>query len=180
MFLFLENRDCENDSKFQPTCKLKRSFNEPNGTFGFMQLKMFIVICESNCLFLVSILESNVTEYEWHSCLKKFVFDCPFTNSGSAHGALDDQFNKKTILTTENSFPFVKVRIKIDHSKTREVILTPIEVATEDLANKVKILASNIENKNTTLLQLSLSGMVATTVNAGPLFVAETFLRLFL
>ena len=129
-------------------------------------------------LFPASILESKVTEYERQQNLNEFVIESPFTNSGSAHGALENQFNKKTILVTEHSFPFIKVRIKVDHSKTREVILTPIEVATEDLVNKVKTLVSNVEKKSATLLQLSLSGMVATTVNAGPLSVAETFLRL--
>ena len=119
----------------------------------------------------------RLTDYEKHNNVKKFIFSTPFTLSGSAHGDVGDQFNKKTILVTENSFPFVKQRIKTIKELTQEITLTPIEVAIEDVETKISKLQAAIDGGSKTLIQLELSSIVATSVMAGPLHVAQTFLR---
>lgn len=41
------------------------------------------------------------------------MYRTPFTMSGKAHGDISDQYMKKTILTTEEHFPYVRARIKV-------------------------------------------------------------------
>ena len=52
----------------------------------------------------------------------RFIFSTPFTPDGSPHGELHEQFKRKTILTTETHFPYVKTRIKVvDRKEVRSV-----------------------------------------------------------
>ena len=122
-------------------------------------------------------MNSRLTEFEKNNNPKRFIFSTPFTLTGGSHGDVEKQYNRKTILTTENSFPYVKVRIKVQRELTKEVILTPIEVAIEDVEMKLAKLSSAINSGSGTLIQLELSSIVATAVMAGPLFVATCFLR---
>ena len=124
-------------------------------------------------------LMCKLTDYERLTNINKFIFATPFCPGGGARGDITEQHNRKTIIASENFFPFVKTRIKIAKDLTREVILTPIEVASEDISEKAANLATAIHNRNYTLIQLNMSGIVASTVQAGPLHVASTFLRLF-
>ena len=121
---------------------------------------------------------TKLTDYERLTNINKFIFATPFVPGGGSRGGITEQHNRKTIITAERCFPFVKTRIPISKELTREIILTPIEVASEDIAEKVANLASSIHKKDYTLIQLDMGGIVATTVNAGPLHVAVTFLRL--
>jgi hypothetical protein len=41
------------------------------------------------------------------------VFSTPYTPSGKAHGEVDEQYMLKTILTSDESFPYVKRRSKV-------------------------------------------------------------------
>ena len=43
----------------------------------------------------------------------RFVFSTPYTPSGKAHGEVDEQYMMKTILTSDESFPYVKRRSKV-------------------------------------------------------------------
>ena len=45
--------------------------------------------------------------------LGRFVFSTPYTPSGKAHGEVDEQFMLKTILTSAESFPYVKRRSRV-------------------------------------------------------------------
>merc|ERR1712098_645781 len=72
----------------------------------------------------------------------------------------------------------MKTRIKIEKDKTHEIILTPIEVAIEDIENKVAKIRADMERKDKVMLELQLKSVVASVVNEGPLHIAETFLRL--
>ena len=47
------------------------------------------------------------------SYIERFVYSTPFTESGKAHGDLRSQYKRKTILTTENTFPYVKTRVPV-------------------------------------------------------------------
>ena len=44
-----------------------------------------------------------------------FVYTTPFTKTGNKHGPLNEQWLRKTIVTTEHLFPYVKTRSQICH-----------------------------------------------------------------
>ena len=46
-----------------------------------------------------------------------FVFETPYTTSGKAHGSVEDQHMRKTILETEVSFPAIKRRLRVSSRK---------------------------------------------------------------
>ncbi|XP_071486500.1 dedicator of cytokinesis protein 7-like [Diadema antillarum] len=108
--------------------------------------------------------------------LKRFMFATPFTKDGRAHGELKDQCKRKTILTTSHSFPYIKTRVSIVHKE--EIVLSPVEVAIEDIQKKTKELelATNQEPADPKMLQMVLQGCIGTTVNQGPMEVAQVFL----
>ena len=45
--------------------------------------------------------------------LGRFSFNTPFTPGGKAHGDVKEQYMRKTILTSMESFPYVKKRSKV-------------------------------------------------------------------
>ncbi|XP_067949265.1 dedicator of cytokinesis protein 9-like isoform X3 [Watersipora subatra] len=116
------------------------------------------------------------TDFEKNNNVKRFVFHTPFTKSGKAHGEITDQWMKKTILTTAKSFPYVKKRILV--SGRKEVDLSPIEVAIEEMTSKVTELNLEVYSSQPDIkkLQLKLQGAVSAQVNAGPMVYAEAFL----
>ena len=129
-----------------------------------------------NLVFLECI-DRNLTSYEVNKNLRKFWFATPFTKDGKSHGGIVDQYNRKTIISVENYFPFVKSRIKVVKEETREIILTPIEVATEDIAAQLCKLRSAMNDRSVMLLHMVVQSCVATAVQAGPVEVAKVFLR---
>ena len=95
----------------------------------------------------------------------RFVFSTPYTASGKAHGELDAQYIRKTILTTQDSFPYVKKRSKI--IQVERIELTPLEVAILNMQEKTKSLRHAVQQDppDTKLLQMQLQGGIATAVN---------------
>lgn len=65
------------------------------------------------------------------------------------------------------------------YSCNRQIVLTPIEVAIEDVQKKIDELdaATNQEPPDPKILQMVLQGCIGTTVNQGPMEVANVFLR---
>ena len=122
-------------------------------------------------------LKERVTTFEKNFNLLRFIFSTPFTPDGSPHGELHEQFKRKTILTTNEHFPYVKTRIKVTDRK--EIVLTPIEVAIEDVQKKIGELDAAIKQEppDRTILQMVLQGCIGTTVNQGPVEVANVFLK---
>ncbi|XP_052897966.1 dedicator of cytokinesis protein 9 [Anopheles moucheti] len=120
-------------------------------------------------------LEMRPTEFEQNHDVDTFMYETPFTPSGSAHGAVEDQWKRRTVLTTLHSFPYVLKRIPVRDRQSQE--LSPIEVATDEMQTKIaeleEIVMGPIDLKK---LQLRLQGSVAVTVNAGPLAYASAFL----
>lgn len=120
---------------------------------------------------------TKVTYFERNNNIKRFVFATPFTQDGRAHGEIHEQHKRKTILTTSHMFPYIKTRLQvISHD---QVLLTPIEVAIEDIQKKTKELAVALyqEPPDTKILQMVLQGCIGTTVNQGPVEVAVVFLK---
>ncbi|UYV65251.1 DOCK6 [Cordylochernes scorpioides] len=108
--------------------------------------------------------------------IRRFVYATPFTPDGRAHGELQDQYKRKTILTTANSFPYIKTRILVVEKD--QVELSPIEVAIEDIQKKTAELgsATTQDPADPKILQMVLQGCIGTTVNQGPVEVAVVFL----
>ncbi|XP_067839366.1 dedicator of cytokinesis protein 8 isoform X2 [Heptranchias perlo] len=121
-------------------------------------------------------MKDRITYFEKNFNLRRFMYTTPFTKDGRPRGDLSEQYKRKTILTTLHAFPYIKTRINVIQKE--EFILTPIEVAIEDMQKKTLELAiaTNQEPPDPKMLQMVLQGSVGTTVNQGPLEVAQVFL----
>ncbi|XP_050527569.1 dedicator of cytokinesis protein 7 [Daktulosphaira vitifoliae] len=136
--------------------------------------------------------------------IKRFVYSTPFTldDDGRTHACqLRDQYKRKTLLTTERSFPYILTRIPVMKSSTNMaisrnvtpsrrsvehncgdnmevVVMQPIEVAIEDLQKKTQELSRSINQSpaDAKMLQMVLQGCIGTTVNCGPMEMATVFL----
>ncbi|OWA50965.1 Dedicator of cytokinesis protein 7 [Hypsibius exemplaris] len=108
--------------------------------------------------------------------LRRFVYSTPFTQDGRSHGDLHEQYKRKTIITTANAFPYVKTRIQV--IAREQSVLTPIELAIDDMQKKTEELhcATKHEPPDAKMLQMVLQGCIGTTVNQGPLEIAAVFL----
>ncbi|XP_075683845.1 dedicator of cytokinesis protein 8 isoform X2 [Rhinoderma darwinii] len=121
-------------------------------------------------------MKYRMTYFEKNYNLRRFMYTTPFTLDGRPRGDLCEQYKRKTILTTMHAFPYIKTRINVIQKE--EFILTPIEVAIEDMQKKTLELAAatSEEPPNAKILQMVLQGSVGATVNQGPLEVAQVFL----
>ncbi|XP_053859197.1 dedicator of cytokinesis protein 8 isoform X1 [Vidua macroura] len=121
-------------------------------------------------------MKDRVTHFEKNFNICRFMYTTPFTMDGRPRGELSEQYKRNTILTTMHAFPYIKTRINV--IQREEFILTPIEVAIEDMRKKTQELtaATNQEPPDAKMLQMVLQGSVGATVNQGPLEVAQVFL----
>ncbi|XP_064187973.1 dedicator of cytokinesis protein 7 isoform X19 [Anguilla rostrata] len=138
--------------------------------------KAFVQITYVEPYFDTYEMKDRITYFDKNYNLRRFVYCTPFTLDGRAHGDLHEQFKRKTILTTSHAFPYIKTRINIIHKE--EIISMPIEVAIEDMQKKTQELAfaTHQDPSDAKMLQMVLQGSVGTTVNQGPLEVAQVFL----
>ncbi len=71
-----------------------------------------------------------------HCCFCRFIYETPYTVSGVGQSSnLAEQYKKKTILTVEKYFPYMKKRLLI--TKKQEVTLSPIESSLETLDQRI-------------------------------------------
>ncbi|XP_060266893.1 dedicator of cytokinesis protein 8 isoform X4 [Ovis aries] len=121
-------------------------------------------------------MKDRLTYFEKNFNLRRFMYTTPFTLEGRPRGELHEQYRRNTILTTLHAFPYIKTRISV--AQKEEFVLTPIEVAIEDMKKKTLQLAVaiNQEPPDAKMLQMVLQGSVGATVNQGPLEVAQVFL----
>ncbi|XP_056378742.1 dedicator of cytokinesis protein 8 isoform X2 [Hyla sarda] len=121
-------------------------------------------------------MKYRMTYFEKNYNLRRFMYTTPFTRDGRPRGDLSEQYKRKTILTTLHAFPYIKTRINVIQKE--QFILTPIEVAIEDMQKKTLELAvaTSQEPPDAKMLQMVLQGSVGATVNQGPLEVAQVFL----
>uniref|UniRef100_A0A8B9TU48 Dedicator of cytokinesis 11 n=1 Tax=Anas platyrhynchos TaxID=8839 RepID=A0A8B9TU48_ANAPL len=121
-------------------------------------------------------ISERKTEFERNHNINRFVFETPYTLSGKKHGSVEEQCKKRTILTTSNSFPYVKKRIPVNYE--HQVNLKPIDVATDEIKDKTAELQKLCSAGDVDMiqLQLKLQGCVSVQVNAGPLAYARAFL----
>ncbi|XP_052757856.1 dedicator of cytokinesis protein 7 [Galleria mellonella] len=121
-------------------------------------------------------LRKRATHYERNYNIKRFMFATPFTAGGRAHGSLAEQCKRKTVLTTAQHFPYLKTRLHV--VQRAHLVLSPLEVAIEDIQKKINELAAatNQEPADPKMLQMVVQGCIGTTVNQGPLELAQVFL----
>uniref|UniRef100_A0A8I3VX74 Dedicator of cytokinesis 8 n=1 Tax=Callithrix jacchus TaxID=9483 RepID=A0A8I3VX74_CALJA len=121
-------------------------------------------------------MKDRVTYFEKNFNLRRFMYTTPFTLEGRPRGELHEQYRRNTVLTTMHAFPYIKTRISVIQKE--EFVLTPIEVAIEDMKKKTLQLAVAINQvpPDPKMLQMVLQGSVGATVNQGPLEVAQVFL----
>ncbi|XP_062985366.1 dedicator of cytokinesis protein 8 [Elgaria multicarinata webbii] len=121
-------------------------------------------------------MKDRMTHFEKNFNLRRFMYTTPFTRDGRPRGELSEQYKRKTILTTMHAFPYIKTRINVIQKE--EFVLTPIEVAIEDMQKKTLELAVATSQvpPDAKMLQMVLQGSVGATVNQGPLEVAQVFL----
>ncbi|KZS19006.1 Dedicator of cytokinesis protein [Daphnia magna] len=169
----LENFYCE---RFGSAAVVMIKDSNPVDVSKLNAERAYIQITYVEPYFDVSELRHRVTVFERNFNIKRFMYATPFTPDGRAHGELHEQYKRKTVLTTANHFPYVKTRIQV--VGRHQVVLTPIEVAIEDIQKKTTelALATIQEPPDPKILQMVLQGCIGTTVNQGPLEVASVFL----
>lgn len=117
-------------------------------------------------------VERAQNEFERNVNVRQFVFEQRM--SESANQSVAQICKKRVIVTTAHSFPFCLKRIPV--VKRAETVLSPIEVAVDEMATRVTQLARVLEQRDAKHLQLVLQGSVCATVNCGPLAYAHAFL----
>ena len=138
--------------------------------------KVYLAVVHVEPYFTAAELPERSTYYDKMNNVSRFVFDMPFTLSGKPHGEVDQQHKRKVILTSEKCFPYIKKRVPV--ISTHEIVLTPIEVSCEAMADRCDKLRAIVDAKPLNLknLQLLLQGIVRAQVNKGPLEIAQVFL----
>lgn len=121
-------------------------------------------------------LAERITDFEKCHNINRFVFETPYTLTGKKHGGVEEQCKRRTILTTGNSFPYVKKRIEVIGEKFLE--LKPIDVAIDEMRERSIELNKLCSHQEVDMiqLQLKLQGCVSVQVNAGPMAYARAFL----
>jgi len=121
-------------------------------------------------------MQAKGRRFMWN--MNKFIYEVPFTASGTTHaGEMDQQYKRKCILTLEKSFPYIKKRLRV--IEKTDVILSPIECSTEIIEGRCVALQAEVNrglNANTKTLQIVLQGSVLLQVNLGPLEICRAFL----
>ena len=113
------------------------------------------------------------TEWDRNFNINRFIYETPFTSTGKSHGDLSVQCKKKTIITTQFSFPYVRKRLEVVNRD--EIILQPLQNAIEIIQNREKALRRELQLSppNSKTLQIQLQGAV---LARKCLFLFSTFL----
>ncbi|XP_029113223.1 dedicator of cytokinesis protein 11 isoform X1 [Scleropages formosus] len=121
-------------------------------------------------------LGERKTDFERSHNINRFVFETPYTLSGKKHGGVEEQCKRRTVLTTSNTFPYVKKRVEVVGEK--QVELKPIDVAIDEMRDRTAELQKLCSSQEVDMiqLQLKLQGCVCVQVNAGPMAYARAFL----
>ncbi|KAA8582816.1 hypothetical protein FQN60_006487 [Etheostoma spectabile] len=116
------------------------------------------------------------TDFEKCHNINRFVFETPYTLSGKKHGGVEEQCKRRSVLTTANTFPYVKKRVEVVGEKQLE--LKPVDVAIDEMKARTAELTKLCSSQEVDMiqLQLKLQGCVSVQVNAGPMAYARAFL----
>ncbi|CAG2111011.1 unnamed protein product, partial [Medioppia subpectinata] len=141
--------------------------------------------CDSDCVTDSAIVVTHVTpfatharnDFERHVNVNRFQFEQRIRreNDDDSASRVAQQYKRRVELQTSNWFPFCLKRIPVIERK--ETVLTPIEVAIDEMEARVKALERVTSAANDVKhLQLVLQGSVHVTVNCGPIAYAKAFL----
>ncbi|XP_055756864.1 dedicator of cytokinesis protein 11-like isoform X9 [Salvelinus fontinalis] len=116
------------------------------------------------------------TDFEKCHNINRFMFETPYTLMGKTHGGVEEQCKRRTVLTTANTFPYVKKRVEVLGEK--QVELKPVDVAIDEMQARTAELTKLCSSQEVDMiqLQLKLQGCVSVQVNAGPMAYARAFL----
>ncbi|VVC41311.1 Hypothetical protein CINCED_3A009340 [Cinara cedri] len=123
----------------------------------------------------------SFSEFERNHDVESFVFETPFIRGGGGGGQSQsgprEQWKRQTIIKTEYTFPYVKKRLRV--CARHEIELCPIQVAIDEMCQRVRELKQSVSAQPTDIkkLQLHLQGSVCVQVNAGPLAYVKAFLE---
>lgn len=84
-------------------------------------------------------MKDRLTNFEKNFNLRRFMYTTPFTKSGRPRGELNEQYKRKTIITTMHAFPYVKTRINVIQKEEASV-----EVVEESLVIDAKVFYDNV------------------------------------
>lgn len=118
-------------------------------------------------------IENARNLFEKNVGVQRFVYEQRL-NSKIAQ-SVAEQYKKRVILTVSHSFPYFLKRIPVISKE--EVILNPIDVAIDEMQERVHQLEHVIMNQDVKHLQLILQGSIHVTVNCGPIAYANAFLK---
>lgn len=131
----------------------------------------------SNCSVVVThvtpFVEHHRNQFEKNVGIIKFVYEQRL-NSKIAQ-SVAEQCKKRVILTASHYFPYFLKRIPVVDKQ--EIVLSPIEVAIDEMQERVHQLDHVITSGDAKHLQLLLQGSVHATVNSGPMAYANAFLK---
>jgi len=141
-------------------------------------LKAYLQITSVAPYFDEAELSERDTDFLRNTNLSRFVYDTPFTKGeggASQTENVDEQWKRRTILTTEVAFPHMVTRIPV--RARDDMVLSPIDVGIEEVSKRIISLRGEIDKKPPELksLQLLLQGSVLIMVNAGVLEFARRF-----
>jgi len=120
-------------------------------------------------------LKDRVSNYDRSYNISSFIFETPFTKDGKSQtGDLSKQFKRKTILTVETSFPYMKTRIRITDKNSVE--LAPLENSLETVEKRTQKLLNELRNPSAKTLMGILQGTVSPSVHTGSTEICKTFL----
>jgi len=122
--------------------------------------------------------EMHLSQYGPYFNCQRFISEVPMGFDGklTQEGDLSRQQKKKTIYTTVFRFTYYSNRIRV--KEKRDVILTPLENAIEQITGRTGQIRAQLESVPTRInpLQQVIQGSVLPMVNDGPLKICETFL----
>lgn len=109
----------------------------------------------------------SIGDYERHTNVRRFFYDCPFTSDGrpARAASLADQCKRRIVIdTTPRSFPYVVRRIPVMAEKVQH--MNPLETAIDELKTKSNELRLIMERTpiDCKRLQLRLQGAIQPTV----------------
>lgn len=102
----------------------------------YLLLQAYLQITYVEPFFDTYELKERITYFDKNYNLRTFMYCTPFTLDGRAHGDLNEQYKRKTILTTSHAFPYIKTRINVIH---KEEVCVKNESAFRKLCFKGKI-----------------------------------------
>src|SRR5690606_12924432 len=110
-------------------------------------------------------LRSN-SLFERNTNVGTFFYETPFVQGKRDISAtsITEVHIRRNLIKTVNPFPYITTRVEILSEK--EIILTPIEAATEMIEEQNKQLIESMKYKHT--LKLTLAGALRASVNGGP------------